>query len=636
MVNNSIILIDYTNILRKQGFRKSRALMIAGLSRVRPILITAITTIVAMIPLAMGQAEYVSIIGAPFAITVIGGLSLSTLFTLIFIPTFYFGLENAINWLRAQNTGIKSIQLSIFLLSGFLIYNYIDSFLWKIILFIVITILIPGLTWFLMYSLRRAKTQLIDPDSHIKIKIRNLVKIYERDPRIVREWKGGQNLRRRAGLEKDYSKTEDFYNLVWQIPLLGFLIYFSYYFLKPDFWMFVSSILIYFYLFEIIKPLRITLKRKYIITSKIIYNKLEKVIRTFFYWGIPLINMIIFYFLWENSGLVILIGILWYLALTINSISHKLYNEKINIDRISGPFGRFRRRIFRLIRQTPLIGKRRQPFKALDGVSFEFSTGMVGLLGPNGAGKSTLMRIVTGILDQSYGKIWINGIDTSEKKEELQGQIGYLPQEFGMYEHMTATEFLDYQCILKGIFDNNLRKERIEKVLKSVHMFERKDELISSFSGGMKQRIGIAQILLNLPKILVVDEPTAGLDPRERIRFRNMLVELSRERVVLFSTHIIEDIASSCNKVIVIDKGKVKYAGDPPEMAKLAENYVFKFKIAVDEFDKLENKHLIVHHMREGNDIHVRYISKTKPFPHAENVSPLLEDAYLCLLKDIV
>lgn len=152
----------------------------------------------------------------------------------------------------------------------------------------------------------------------------------------------------------------------------------------------------------------------------------------------------------------------------------------------------------------------------------------------------------------------------------------------------------------------------------------------------MKQRIGIAQILLNLPKILVVDEPTAGLDPRERIRFRNMLVELSRERVVLFSTHIIEDIASSCNKVIVIDKGKVKYAGDPPEMAKLAENYVFKFKIAVDEFDKLENKHLIVHHMREGNDIHVRYISKTKPFPHAENVSPLLEDAYLCLLKDIV
>lgn len=205
-----------------------------------------------------------------------------------------------------------------------------------------------------------------------------------------------------------------------------------------------------------------------------------------------------------------------------------------------------------------------------------------------------------------------------------------------MYEHMTASEFLDYQALLKGIIDNNLRKERIEKVLKAVHMFERKDEQISSFSGGMKQRIGIAQILLNLPKILVVDEPTAGLDPRERIRFRNMLVELSRDRIVLFSTHIIEDISSSCNKVIVINKGKVKYSGDPQEMAKLADKHVFKFKIPVNEFDKLENKHMIVHHMRDGDDINVRFISKTKPFPTAENVSPLLEDAYLCLLKDIV
>ncbi len=152
---------------------------------------------------------------------------------------------------------------------------------------------------------------------------------------------------------------------------------------------------------------------------------------------------------------------------------------------------------------------------ALDNISFTVGKGEVlGFLGPNGAGKSTLMRIVCGILDQSYGKIWINGFDTLEKREELQGLIGYLPQEFGTYEKMTSWEFLDYQAILKGLNDRKLRYERLEYVLKSVQMYRHRNEKIGSYSGGMKQRIGIAQILIHLPRILVVDEPTAGLDPR--------------------------------------------------------------------------------------------------------------------------
>ena len=140
------------------------------------------------------------------------------------------------------------------------------------------------------------------------------------------------------------------------------------------------------------------------------------------------------------------------------------------------------------------------------------------LSGENGAGKSTLMRVICGIFEQSYGSIWINGMDTRIYREELQSLIGFLPQEFGTYENMTSWEFLDYQAILKGIIDEDLRKERLEYVLNAVHMYERKDENIGSFSGGMKQRIGIALILLHLPRILVVDEPTAGLDPRERIQ----------------------------------------------------------------------------------------------------------------------
>ena len=199
---------------------------------------------------------------------------------------------------------------------------------------------------------------------------------------------------------------------------------------------------------------------------------------------------------------------------------------------------------------------------------------------------------------------------------------------------MTSWEFLDYQAMLKGITDPIVRNERLEYVLKAVHMFERKDHKIGSFSGGMKQRIGIALILLHLPRILVVDEPTAGLDPRERIRFRNLLVELSRDRIVIFSTHIIEDIASSCNQVAVINRGELKYYGDPLDMTKFADNKVWVFDIEPDKIGTLDEK-LIVNNMMNGDKVRVRYISVEKPYENAERVEANLEDAYLCLLKNL-
>ena len=260
---------------------------------------------------------------------------------------------------------------------------------------------------------------------------------------------------------------------------------------------------------------------------------------------------------------------------------------------------------------------------------------MFGLLGPNGAGKSTLMRIVCGILEQSYGSIWINGLDTRVYREELQSLIGFLPQEFGTYENMSSWEFLDYQAILKGLTDNEQRNERLEYVLKAVHMYERKDDKIGSFSGGMKQRIGIALILLHLPRILVVDEPTAGLDPRERIRFRNLLVELSKDRIVIFSTHIIEDISSSCSQVVVINKGELKYFGDPTDMVDMAVGKVWQFHIDRDSFEQVLDKAMVVHHIQNGDTIQVRYLSVDSPYEGAVQVEPNLEDAYLCLLKNM-
>jgi ABC-type multidrug transport system ATPase subunit len=280
----------------------------------------------------------------------------------------------------------------------------------------------------------------------------------------------------------------------------------------------------------------------------------------------------------------------------------------------------------------PVLGKRKVPFCAVEGVSLDIGRGMFGLLGPNGAGKTTLMRMICGVLDQNFGTIKINNIDTRNQREELQGLIGYLPQEFGTYENMTAEEFLNYQAIIKGILDKDEREKRVDYVLGAVHLEESRNVKIGSFSGGMKQRIGIAQTLLHLPRILVVDEPTAGLDPRERIRFRNLLVDLSRDRVVIFSTHIIEDVASSCDKVAVMGKGKVRYLGHPRKMANLAKGKVWQFDINPELFEEARSKYTIVHHARIGTKIRARCLSSQMPhYPGAIEVKPTLEDSYLFL-----
>lgn len=628
VVNNGIILIDYSNILRKRGYRRSRALITAGLARVRPILITAITTIVALLPLAMGKSEYASAIGASFAITVIGGLALSTMLTLVFIPTFYTGLENSLSWIRSQNWKIKTVMLTVFVLLVIMIYLNINRFMWQMITTILAIILVPAVTWFVRTSLRKARETVIAEGEPVRIVIRSLVKIYERDPRIVREWKAARRIRIHSGMEKEPTSLRDLDGLIWQIPLLGFLLYFTYIYLEKNFWVFFFSIISWLMMLMVWKPVSSVLKKK-----SDVHKMIRRSMNITVFWLVPLFNLLIFEFKWENTAAVIITGFFWYAGLIIWTTGRRLQDNETDIYRLKGRFRNARKTYYKLVLATPLIGSHRKPFKALGGVSMEIGNGMFGLLGPNGAGKTTLMRIICGILDQSYGKIWINGLDVAEKREELQGLIGYLPQEFGTYENMTAREFLQHQAILKNITETETRNSRVEYVLRAVHMYERRNEKISSYSGGMKQRIGIAQILLHLPRILVVDEPTAGLDPRERIRFRNLLVELSRERVVIFSTHIIEDISSSCNKVAVLDRGCLKYFGDPAEMTREAEGRVWQFNVPASEFRKVAAEHLVVHHMSERGSVRIRCIAGDKPHGNAVEVNPNLEDSYLWLLR---
>src|SRR5512144_705255 len=226
---------------------------------------------------------------------------------------------------------------------------------------------------------------------------------------------------------------------------------------------------------------------------------------------------------------------------------------------------------------TKIYGIGSKAVHALDGIDLEIGAGMFGLLGPNGAGKTTLMRILAGIVNPSDGSVRVDGHDlcTEKGKQAVKSVLGYLPQELGMYPELTAEQCVDYIAILKGLDDPQKRAQRVRSVIEMVGLQDAARRKIKSFSGGMKRRVGIAQALVNDPKLLIVDEPTAGLDPEERIRFLNLLVSLAKDRVVLLSTHIVEDIAQTCRDVAVLSHGQVLFRGSPVQLTQGAAGHVW-------------------------------------------------------------
>ena len=624
VVNNGIILIDYSRILRNRGYNKYRALIMSGISRIRPILITSITTIVAMLPLALGEAEYVLSIGQPFAVTVMGGLAFATILTLIYIPTMSAGLESVLDWFRSLKPITKLVQILLITLVCTFIYIEIEGMLWQMIWFLAAIILIPGGTHFIMTSLRQANAKMISTNEKMHIEIQNLTKVYGRKKRWLREWNGNKHLFDERG-EEIVSVRSVLQNLIWQGALIVFLVYFIYFFLDKAFWQLFFMISLHALFLSMFTEI-----------AHLIGEKRRKLVRftyALLYWFFPIVSSMYIYSDINIKGLGVMLIVLWFIGLFLARVSRRFSENPVNLKKVKGRFKKIRRLYYTFLMAIPFVKPKKEQFKALKGVSLNIEQGMFGLLGPNGAGKTTLMRILCGIMDQSYGKIWINGHDTDLRREELQGLIGYLPQAFGTYENMTPYQFLDYQAILRKITNKEKREARVQYVISAVHMDEHQHKKIGSFSGGMKQRIGIAQILLHLPKILVVDEPTAGLDPLERIRFRNLLVELSRERIVVFSTHIIEDIASSCNNLAVLISGNIEYMGSPTTMAGLAHDKVCEFHLSPKDFEANKENYLIVHHMREGDRIRVKCLSDSEPREGAVQVRANLEDAYLWLMK---
>jgi ABC-type multidrug transport system ATPase subunit len=254
---------------------------------------------------------------------------------------------------------------------------------------------------------------------------------------------------------------------------------------------------------------------------------------------------------------------------------------------------------------------------------------MIGLVGPNGAGKTTLMRLLVGQLPPSSGSIRVDGDDIRRHGKALRRQLGYLPQDFGLYEELTVRQFLDYIGALKGL--STSRREAIGVCLERTALLEQADARMATLSGGQKQRVGIAQALLNDPELLIVDEPTVGLDPEERIRFRNLFSHDADRRLVILSTHIIEDVESICNRLIVLHRGNVLFDGSPSELVRRAEGHVGTIEVRADQDLAIEGRYRVTGRVVTSRGALCRIVGRELP-PDCRPVTPTLEDAYiLCI-----
>ena len=272
--------------------------------------------------------------------------------------------------------------------------------------------------------------------------------------------------------------------------------------------------------------------------------------------------------------------------------------------------------------------------KALDGISLQIGKGMFGLLGPNGAGKSSLMRTLATLQLPDSGAIHFDGLNVLENPMELRKQLGYLPQDFGVYPKQSARKLLDYFALLKGISSKKDRNTKIEEVLELTNLSEVQKKNVSDYSGGMKQRFGIAQLLLNNPKLIIVDEPTAGLDPEERHRFLNVLRALGTEHIVLFSTHIVDDVTDLCTNLAIINKGKVMKASSPKSAIEELNSCIWSKTISETDLEKFKTDFLLVSsHYTENNQLIIRVYSKTQPDETFEKATPNLEDVYFITLN---
>lgn len=275
--------------------------------------------------------------------------------------------------------------------------------------------------------------------------------------------------------------------------------------------------------------------------------------------------------------------------------------------------------------------------KAIKDISLDIDNGMFGLLGPNGAGKSTLMKILVTLLKPSRGRVLINGEDLQKNRRAVRSVLGYLPQDFRFFAKLRTWEFLEYSARLAGLKNSAQRNDEVERLLEEVGLFEVRDRHANKLSGGMKRRLGIAQALIGDPKLVIVDEPTTGLDPDERIRFRNLLSKMAeKEMIIILSTHIVGDISSSCNDMALLDQGSLVFQGSPDSLIEQAKGHVFQVALSHMEFEKVKEEYNVISTIPSVDGWEVQVVAdEMKDYPAVE-VEPNLEHAYVYFMEHVL
>ena len=280
-----------------------------------------------------------------------------------------------------------------------------------------------------------------------------------------------------------------------------------------------------------------------------------------------------------------------------------------------------------------LCKRYRNGVQALKDVSLTISTGMFGLLGPNGAGKSTLMRTIATLQEADSGSVFLGELDVLHNKAEVRRLLGYLPQDFGIYPKVSAEDMLDHLARLKGIVPGRDRRELVQALLRKTNLFDVRRQRLGTYSGGMKQRFGIAQALLGDPKIIIVDEPTAGLDPEERVRFHNLLSEIGEQVIVILSTHIVDDVTDLCQQMAIIHGGQVVTTGEPNRLAEDLNGRIWQKTINKDELVPLQSENLVLSTRLRGGRLMVHVYSDHQPDPSFLPVEPDLDDVYFRAIR---
>jgi multidrug efflux pump subunit AcrB/ABC-type multidrug transport system ATPase subunit len=640
-VNPAILLVDRMQQRYRGGMSGGAAALAAVRERARPVLMTTATTVAGLWPLALTTGRDLEI-WPPFATVVMGGLGASTLLTLLVVPVGFVlirRLEDTFGSLGpwvviGWAVGTAAVVSPLFVAGA------ITSLTWRLITTLLVAAALLGLA---VLALR--KPEIVLPDASggpLAVSVRFLHKVYGQPGPIGHAWRLPQlyarRVRARGGAPFDRRRAARS-ALPLAFALAGATLLATS--LSTTFWQLIWTFVAAGVAAEICSLVR-RVRGRVDELGNALPGGIESLCRLAAPWlALAVIS-------WRHTiapqraddspevvwwvlvviGTLLLVGQLG--RRTARRIGRGEIREGVADGRLRGP-----RRVWRQVsRRVFGLDLPREEVVALSGVEFEVEGGMVGILGPNGAGKTTLLRQLAGILDPSRGAIRVGGAPLPPLRRRLARWIGYLPQDFGLPAKLSAREYLEYYSLLYRVEVREGARDRVQRLLDEVGLTDRADDPIGSYSGGMRQRVAVARTLLRLPPLIIVDEPTVGLDPRERIRFRNLLTRLSRGRTVLFSTHVVEDVAAACERVLVLAEGSIVYDGAPLELARLAEGRVWQLRAPeLPEVVLAEGARIIDRVPEADGTLRMRIMSERAPHAGAQPLAPTLEDGYLLLLQ---